>query len=85
MVPAPNHYRCIICYLPSTRTEIISDTLVFIRHTIPIPFITTHIFLTQVVSDIITLLTCPSSNIPTPLQIGDSVKLYNQKKTEIKS
>ena len=43
--PISNHYRCITCYLPSTNIEIISNTLVFIPHTIPIPTIATTNFL----------------------------------------
>ena len=66
--PAPNHYRCMTCYIPSTRTEIVTDTLIFIPHTIPIPTITIDNFLTQAASDIITLLTYPPSNIPSTLQ-----------------
>ena len=62
------------CYLPSTNTEIINDTLVFIPCTIPILSITTDNFLIQAASYIVTLLTSPPSNIPTSLKIGDSVK-----------
>ena len=72
--PALNHYRYLTCYIPSTRTEIVSDTLVFIPHTIPIPTITIDNFLTQAASNIITLFTCPPSNIPSTLQMGDSTK-----------
>ena len=61
-------------FIPSTRTEIISDMLVFIPHTIPIPTITTDNFLTKAASDVTTLLTCPSSNIHSTLQIGDFIK-----------
>ena len=71
---APNHYRCMICFIPSSRTEITTVTLVFVPRTIPIPTINTDNFLTQAASDIITLLTCPPSNIPLTLQIGDSTK-----------
>ena len=73
--PVPYYYRCITCFIPSTRTEIVTDTLVFIPHTIAIPTITTDKFLTQAESNIITLLTCPPSNIPSTLQIGDSTKM----------
>ena len=62
------------CYKPSTRIEIVPYTLVFIPHTIPIPTITTDNFLKQAASDIIALLTCPQSNIPSILQIGDLTK-----------
>ena len=35
--PAPDHYRCLTCYLPKTRSEVIADTVKFIRRYIPIP------------------------------------------------
>ena len=56
------------CFIPSTRTEIVTDTLVFIPHSVPIPTITTYNFLTH---HIATLLTCPPSNILSTLQIAD--------------
>ena len=34
--PAPNHYRCMTCYIPSTYKERISDTIQVIPHLIPI-------------------------------------------------
>ena len=72
--PAKNHYRCMTCFIPSTKAEIITDTLVFIPHTIPIPNITTNNFLTQAASDIITLHTCLPSHIPSTLQLGNSTR-----------
>ena len=36
VAPAPNHYRRLTCYLPSTRSEVISDTVKFIPRYIPI-------------------------------------------------
>ena len=62
------------CFIPSSRTEIVPDTLVFIPHTILIPTINTDNFLTQAAFDIITLLTCTPSNIPSTLQKGYSTK-----------
>ena len=35
--PAHDHYRCLTCYLPLTRTEIVSDTVRFLPTNIPIP------------------------------------------------
>ena len=46
--PTPNHYRCMTCFILSTRTEIVTDTLVFIPHTVPIPTITIDNFLREV-------------------------------------
>ncbi len=39
--PSMNHYRCMRCYLPDTRTEIDSDTLQFIPTSVPVPETTT--------------------------------------------
>ena len=72
--PALNYYRCMTCFIPSTRKEIVADTLVYIPHIIQVPTITTDNFLTQETSDIITLLTCPPSNIHSTLQIRDSIR-----------
>ena len=72
--PAPNYYICMTYYLPSTNIQIISNTLVFIPHTIPIPTITTNNFLTQAASGMVTLLKCPPFYISSSLQIGNSVK-----------
>ena len=35
--PATSHYRCVRCFIPKTRSEIISDTVKFIPQHIPIP------------------------------------------------
>ena len=35
--PVSNHYRCVKCYLPKTRSEIFSDTIKFIPKYFPIP------------------------------------------------
>ena len=35
--PTLQHYRCVRCYVPSTRSEVISDTIKFIPDYIPIP------------------------------------------------
>ena len=37
VAPAPDHYCCLICYLPKTRSEVIADTVTFIPRYIPIP------------------------------------------------
>ena len=28
--PAPDHYRCLTCYFPKTKSEVIADTVKFI-------------------------------------------------------
>ena len=35
--PSLQHYRCVKCFIPATRSEIISDTIKFIPEYIPIP------------------------------------------------
>ena len=34
---APEHYRCVRCYIPSTRSEISCDTVTFIPSYVPLP------------------------------------------------
>ena len=34
---APDHYCCLTCYLPNTRSEVIADIVKFIPRYIPIP------------------------------------------------
>ena len=35
--PTLQHYQCVQCYVPSTRSEVISDTIKFLPDYIPIP------------------------------------------------
>ena len=51
--PAPKRYRCMTCFNQITKNEIISDTLVFISHTIPIPSVNINNLLRQAASDIV--------------------------------
>jgi len=37
VAPAPDHYRCLTCYLPKTKSEVIADTVKFLPRYIPIP------------------------------------------------
>ena len=70
--PAPKHYRCMKCFLPSTRSEVISDTLSFFPHEIPFPKVTTDAFLRQAAMDIVTILSNPPTTTPLPgLEAGD--------------
>ena len=72
--PALRHYRCVTCFMPETRREIVSDTVTFIPQKIVFPKVTTDDFLRQSASDIITLLTqAPPSTLPS-LQAGDSTR-----------
>ena len=62
------------CFNPITKKDFISDTLVFIPHTIPIPSVTINNFLRQAASDIVTLLKTPQPILPTSLQIGNQIR-----------
>ena len=37
VAPAPHHYRCVTCYIPSKHREIVSDTIKIIPNYVPIP------------------------------------------------
>jgi len=70
--PAPEHYRCVKCYMPSTHSEIISDTVQFFPHIVPFPQCTTTDFLKKSALDIITLLDQRKNYLPT-LENGDEI------------
>lgn len=70
--PAPDHYRCVQCYIPSTRSVRISDTVTFFPKVVPFPSVTLDDFLRQATSDILFILQNPPS-IPS-LTCGDDTK-----------
>ena len=53
---APEHYRCVTCFVSETRSEVISDTVQFFPHKINMPACTTDAFLKKAALDIVTLL-----------------------------
>ena len=67
------HYRCITCYIPTTKSEINCDTLAFFPHNIQFPKVNTKDYLKQTTQAIISLLTNPIASLPY-LQIGDTTK-----------
>jgi hypothetical protein len=71
-----HHYRCVKCFLPTTRAEINADTVAFFPHRIPIPKVTTEDFLQQAALDIISILSSPKEeNCPVPkLEHGDPTR-----------
>ena len=72
--PSFDHYRCIKCYFPKTRSERNCDTLTFIPNVVPFPKVTTDDFLRQAATDIVTILSQPvSASIPT-LEAGDATR-----------
>ena len=67
--PAPNHYRCVKCYIPTTRSEIISDTIKFIPEYIPIPTASIDDYIKAALDQVLHLLKeKPKLNITTNKQ-----------------
>ena len=50
--PAEKHYRCITCYNPLTRKELITDTVTFLEDKIKVPKITAEDYIMQSLDDI---------------------------------
>ena len=59
--PAMEHYRCIRCYFPKTRSERNTNTVTFFPKQIPFPEIKLDVFLKQAAIDLISFLTTPPS------------------------
>ena len=72
--PSLDHYRCIRCYFPLTRSERNCDTVTFYPNVIPFPKITTDNFLRQAASDIVSILSNPPSAITPTLAAGDTMR-----------
>ena len=72
--PSLHHYRCVKCFIPSSRAEVNSDTVAFFPHDIPFPEVKIDDFLRQAATDIITILTHPPPTTVPSLQAGDSTK-----------
>ena len=64
VAPAPEHYRCLTCYLPKTKSEVIADTVKFIPSYIPIPKTSLDNHVKKTVDDLIHLLLHKSPDIP---------------------
>ena len=71
---SPEHYRCIKCYFPKTRSERNVDTVTFFSAAIPFPKVNLDDFLRQAATDIITILTAPPSTTAPSLQAGDPTR-----------
>ena len=72
--PALDHYRCVTCYFPRTKTTRICDTVTFLPHDIPIPKVSLEDHLRQAADDIVDILTQPPSTTTPSLQAGDQVR-----------
>jgi hypothetical protein len=67
--PALEHYRCYQVYIPSTRAERITDTLVWLPKKIPMPGASSTDIIATCLTDILAALETPSPNAPiNPLQ-----------------
>ena len=71
---SPQHYRCIRCYFPKTRSERNVDTVTFFPAAIPFPKVSLNDFLRQAATDIISILTAPPSTTAHSLQAGDPTR-----------
>ena len=69
--PAMEHYRCLDCYIPSTHSTRIADTVELIPSFIPIPKTSTEDYLRQSVDDILSIISSPTTNIPS-LKFGSN-------------
>ena len=74
MGPALNHYRCVTCYFPRTRTTRICETVTFIPHDVLIPEVNLTDHLKQASNDIVSILAQPPSPTTPSLQAGDPVR-----------
>ena len=71
--PAMEHYRCVTCYFPRTRTTRICETVTFLPHEVPFPKVNLQDHLTQAAEDIITILTQPPNSTTPSLREGDPI------------
>ena len=73
--PSLHHYRCVRCFIPTTKAVRDADTVLFIPETIPYPEVSIEDHLKQATTDIIRILTNPPSTSTIPsLEIGDKTK-----------
>ena len=72
--PALEHYRCVQCYMPATRSVVTSDTVLFLPHDIPFPEVKIDDFLRQAATDLISILTHPPPSTVPSLEAGDATK-----------
>ena len=72
--PALDHYRCVKCFIPKTRSIRISDTVAFFPTTVPLPATSLDDHLRAAASDIVTLLSTPPPSTFPSLTITDSTR-----------
>eukprot|EP00957_Ditylum_brightwellii_P128735 9820950-Ditylum_brightwellii.AAC.1 len=72
--PSMEHYRCIKCFVPSTRATVDTDTLKLLGHDIPTPQVDDKDTFHQALADVVHLLQNPQkTNLP-EFYKGDEVK-----------
>ena len=71
--PSLNHYRCVRCYIPTTRSEVDSDTVTFFPKSVKFPEVSITDFLRQAAIDIVALLKNPPSSTVPSLMAGDNI------------
>ena len=69
-----DHYRCVTCYFPRTRTTRTCEKVTFSPHEIPFPQATLQDHLNQATENIVTLLTQPPSSTVPSISAGDPVR-----------
>ena len=73
--PSMQHYRCVKCFMSSTKSIRNADTVAFFPETIPLPTTTLEDHLRQATTDIIRILTKPTKTTRFPsLEIGDATR-----------
>ena len=64
------HYRCVKCFIPTTRAEVDADTVSFFPKSINFPEVNIQDFLKQAALDIVALLKNPPNPMIPSLQAG---------------
>ena len=72
--PALDHYRCLNCYFPQSKSQRNVDTVTFFPKTIKFPKIAIDDFLKQAAMDIIAILADPPSTTTLSLKVGDETR-----------
>ena len=62
--PAHEHYRCLTCYLPITRTKVVSNTVRLLPARIPIPQVDLDDYIRASIQELVHLLHNWQSNLP---------------------
>ena len=72
VAPAPDHHRCVTCYIPTIRTQVVSDKIKLIPNYIPFPEMNIDDRICKILKDLTQLLYSKSK--PIPAQMTDTSK-----------